>query len=115
MPDAVELVRKHIEAVASFSWDALDASMATDAILTFEGVADWKWEVGNLYRNITQAWDFAISEAVLRDAGNGGVTGMIVLSNATWRKEVACEYRVASDLISSIAFSESKPINTVSG
>lgn len=86
--------------------------MIADANLTLRGVADWKWEVGNLYRHISQAWDFTISEADLVDAKDGIVTGTIVLLNAEWRKEVNCEYRVTSGLISSIAFSASKPVNT---
>ena len=86
--------------------------MMVDANLTLKGVADWKWEVVNLYRNISQAWDFTISEANFVDAGSGIVTGMIVLLNAEWRKEINCEYRVTSGLISSIAFSASKPVNT---
>lgn len=113
MPDPVEVVRKHIEAVASFDWDAVKASVMDDANLTLEGVVDWKWEVGNLYRNISQAWDFTITEADLADAGGGIVTGMIVLLNAERRKVVACEYRVTLGLVSSIAFAESKPVNTM--
>lgn len=87
--------------------------MMADANLALKGVADWKWEVGNLYKNISQAWDFTIAEANLVDAGGGIVTGMIVLFNDEWRKEVNCEYRVTLGLISSIAFSASKPLNTV--
>lgn len=87
--------------------------MMADANLALKGVADLKWEVGNLYRNISQAWDFTIAEANLVDVGGGIVTGMIVLLNDEWRKEVNCEYRVTSGLISSIAFSVSKPVNTV--
>ena len=87
--------------------------MMADANLTLEGVVDWKWQVGSLYRHISQAWDFTISEADLVDARGGIVTGRIVLLNAEWRKEVICEYRVTSGLISSIAFSESKPVNTL--
>lgn len=85
--------------------------MTADAELSMEGVLDWHWDVGNLYRFISQAWDFSISQADLLDAGRGAVTGTISLLNGTWRKEVTCEYRVASDLISLIAFSDSEPVS----
>lgn len=87
--------------------------MMADATLALKGVADWKWEVGNLYRNISQAWDFTVAEGNLVNAGSRIVTGMIVVLNDKWRKEVICEYRVTSGLISSIAFSASKPVKIV--
>jgi hypothetical protein len=113
MPDPVELVLKHLDAVAGFDWRAVEASMMAGADLSLEGVVDWKWDVDNLYRFISQAWDFSIFRADLVGAEGGAVTGTIVLLSGAWRKEVTCEYRVVTDLISSIAFSDRKPFNTL--
>ena len=112
MLDPVEVVRKHLEAVADHDWDGVRRSMAANADLALEGITDWEWDVTTLYRHITQAWDFTVADAQLVEGNRGAVTGMVVLVNGDRRKEVACEYRVNLDRIVSIVLSDGRPTDT---
>lgn len=86
--------------------------MATNADLTLKSVTNQEWEISALYRQITQAWDFTVTQAQLVDQGHGAVTGVLVLMNGDWRKEVACSYRINLDQIVSIVLSDSRPMDT---
>lgn len=107
MPDPVDVVRNHLEAVARFDWDGLRLSMAPNARLTIKGVV--QGDVTVLYRHITQAWDFTVADTRLSDEGGGAVGGVMLLVNGLWRKAVSCEYQVTSGRIASIALSDPSP------
>ena len=104
----VETVRRHLAALASYDWPALNGSVSANVELTLVGGASWKGELVGLYRFVTQAWDFSIG-AVLIDERDGVVRARIRLINGDWVKDLEGEYRVAMGRISSIRLTGAAP------
>lgn len=109
MSNPVEVVRKHLAAVADYDWDGAKISMSANADLALDGVTDWEWTIFTLYRNVTQAWDFTFAETQLSEGDDGVVTGVIRLVNHGWVKGVMCKYHVTQDRIISITLADSAP------
>ncbi|MBO9501036.1 hypothetical protein [Brevundimonas sp. A19_0] len=109
MSNPAEVVREHLAAVADYDWDGAKRTMSANADLTLDGVTDWEWTIFNLYRQVTQAWDFTVSAVRLSGGDDGVVTGMIRLVNHGWIKDVRCRYQVTQDRIISITLFSSAP------
>ena len=110
MSKPAEVVREHLAAVADYDWDGMNRSMSANADLTLHGMPDWEWTIFALYRNVTQAWDFAVSDVQLSEGDDGVVTGVIRLVNHDWTKDIVCKYQVTQDRIVSITLSDSAPV-----
>jgi len=103
----VEAVQRHLEAVRSFEWDALEASMTKDAVLIWQSASAEHPQASapQLYRAISQAWDFMPKGFELHDRGGGLVDAKLHLTNGTgggWSKEVRGRYRVLDERICEI-------------
>lgn len=110
MSNPVEVVRKHLAAVADHDWDGAKISMSGNADLALDGVTDWEWTIFTLYRNVTQAWDFTFADTQLSEEDDGVVTGVIRMVKDGWVKGVMCKYRVTQDWIISIPLADSAPM-----
>ena len=104
----VEVVRLHLAALGRFDWAALQSSISEDAVLRLVGLEGWDWAVGNLYRQVTQAWDYMPADVRLSDEGNGVVRAEIRLSNGGAVKDIEGEYRVFRDRIEAIVLTDGR-------
>jgi hypothetical protein len=115
---AVELVARHLAAVWKSDWTLLRQSMSSEPELRVSH-GDWshnEWEIGGLYRHISQAWDFRPGEVNISDEGDGIVRAKMHLTNGgEWTKDVEGEYRVRGDRIDRIRLVDSSPYRTTGG
>lgn len=106
---SVEVVRRHLSALADYDWPALDNSVSIGANLRLAGASDFKWTLTNLYRHVTQAWDLPVRDVHLADEGEGVVRAKIHLANDLQAKDIEGEYCVAMGRIDAISLSDAVP------
>ncbi len=87
----------------------LASSVSEDVKLLLVGTVDWEWTLPNLYRQITQAWDFWPEDIQLHDQGSGTVRTTIRLTNGGATKEIEGVYHVSGDRIDAITLTDSVP------
>ena len=106
-----EIVRRHLDALWRADWDALRRSLAPDAELRLGAGGDpWPSDAAGLYRQVTQAWDFAPGAVLLAGEGGGIVAAEMRLTNGYgWRKIVPGEYCVEAGLVARISLTDSEP------
>ena len=115
MSIAVALVARHLAAGWKSDWDDLHRTLSPAAKLRISH-GDWthaELGIGNFYRHISQAWDFAPGDVKLSDSGDGIVQAKLRLTNGgDWVKEVEGEYRVSGDRIDSIHLIDNQPFKS---
>ena len=112
MSTNVELVRRHLDAVWASDWASLRQSLADDAQLRVSSgdTVHSEWDIGGLYRFISQAWDFRPGEVQLSAHNNGIIRAELYLTNGgSWAKKVEGDYRFVGDRIASIHFVDTAP------
>ena len=94
---SVEIVRAHLNAAWRSDWETLRQSLSERPQLTIRH-DDWshsEWEIGGLYRHISQAWDFMPGTVQLSEKANGVVEADMCLTNGGgWAKKVTGWYHV---------------------
>lgn len=108
---AREIVSKHLSALWKSDWDALNQSLSRSPELILAAIekSDVKWNIGTLYRHITQAWDFLPGEVHLSGYADGTVIAEMSLTNGHgWIKNVRGEYTVNEGRVCRIRLADSK-------
>lgn len=102
MSVAVEIVSRHLTALAACDWPTFEDSISADVHLQLIGVTDFEWMPTTIYRHVTQAWDLEVSSVQLTDEGEGVVRAEICLANSQLTKDIEGEYRVTMGRIDAI-------------
>lgn len=114
MSDDVELVRLHLEAVWTSDWAAVGQSLVDnpDLRVTTGQTIHSEWDIGGLYRFISQAWDFKPGNAQLSRHDDGIIRAKLYLTNGgEWAKKVEGDYRLVGDRIASVHFVDHAPFS----
>lgn len=105
-----DIIGEHVAAVSKYDWRAVERTVSENAQLRLAGVDSSVWTISNLYRYVTQAWDFTIDNVQISDGPDGLVRAQIRLTNGEWVKQIQGEYCVRENRIASITLTDAHPV-----